>query len=342
MKILVTGGCGFVGTNICLYLKKRRFKVWSLDNLSRKGSKFNYLHLKENHIYNFKFDISDYDKIKELPKFDLIIDCCAEAAVEVSKKDIDRVINTNLIGTINILKKVKKDKSKIIFLSSSRVNSISTLNSLVTKKKDLKKKIKCKVKIDENFNTKGVKSIYGLTKYASEKFIEEFSYAFKIKYIINRCGVISGPFQFGNQDQGFISHWLWKHLNKKNLNYIGYGGHGNQVRDVLHIEDLCDLIFKQIKRFNRIHNELFCIGGSSFSKISLNELTLKCQSITGKKIKIGKIKDTSIYDIPYFVTNNNKILNFYKWKPKRNINKIIFDTFGWLKQNKTKLGIYFR
>ena len=105
MKILVTGGCGFVGTNICLYLKKRKFKVWSLDNFSRKGSKFNYLHLKKNFIKNFEFDISDYNKFKKLPKFDLVIDCCAEAAVEVSKKDIDRVINTNLIGTINILKK---------------------------------------------------------------------------------------------------------------------------------------------------------------------------------------------------------------------------------------------
>tara|TARA_B100000035_G_C20992488_1_gene550891 strand:- start:232 stop:1260 length:1029 start_codon:yes stop_codon:yes gene_type:complete len=342
MKILVTGGCGFVGTNICLYLKKRKFKVWSLDNFSRKGSKFNYLHLKKNFIKNFEFDISDYNKFKKLPKFDLVIDCCAEAAVEVSKKDIDRVINTNLIGTINILKKVKKDKSKIIFLSSSRVNSISKLNSLILKNKDLNKKIYSKVKIDENFDTSGVKSIYGLTKYSSEKFIEEFSYLFKIKYIINRCGVISGPFQFGKQDQGFISHWLWKHLNKKKLNYIGYGGYGNQVRDVLHIEDLCDVILKQIKRFNKIHNELFCVGGSSFSKISLNELTLKCQTMTGNKMKIGRIRNTSIYDIPYFITNNNKITSYYNWKPKRNIDKIIYDTFYWLKKNKNKLGNYFK
>ncbi len=342
MKILVTGGCGFVGTNICLYLKKRRFKVWSLDNFSRKGSKFNYLYLKKNFIKNFDFDISNYNKLKKLPKFDLIIDCCAEAAVEVSKKDVDRVINTNLIGTINILKKVKKDKSKIIFLSSSRVNSIFKLNSLIVNNKNLNKKINCKIKIDENFDTSGVKSIYGLTKYSSEKFIEEFSYLFKIKYIINRCGVISGPFQFGKQDQGFISHWLWKHLNKKKLNYIGYGGYGNQVRDVLHIEDLCELIFKQIKKFNIIHNELFCVGGSSFSKISLNELTLKCQTMTKNKIKIGRIRNTSIYDIPYFITNNDKISNFYNWRPKRNIDKIIYDTFYWLSKNKTKLGNYFR
>ena len=77
--------------------------------------------------------------------------------------------------------------------------------------------------------------------------IEEFAYAFNIKYLINRCGVISGPFQFGKQDQGFVSLWIWSHIIKKKLKYIGYGGYGNQIRDVLHIEDLTDLLKVQIK-----------------------------------------------------------------------------------------------
>ena len=105
MKILVTGGCGFIGSNICLKLKKEKHKVYSLDNLSRKSSKLNYLELKKNNITNFNKDISKRNSLNNLQKFDLIIDCCAEAAVEVSKKDIDRVIYTNLIGTFNILKK---------------------------------------------------------------------------------------------------------------------------------------------------------------------------------------------------------------------------------------------
>ena len=105
MKILVTGGCGFVGSNICLSLKKDGHQVSSLDNLSRKSSKINFSELKKLKIKNYKIDISKFDKIKKLKKFDLIIDCCAEAAVEISKKDIDRVVNTNLIGTYNILKK---------------------------------------------------------------------------------------------------------------------------------------------------------------------------------------------------------------------------------------------
>ena len=234
MKILITGGCGFVGSNLCISLRKERYKITSLDNLSRKGSKYNLNLLKKKKIKNLKIDIQNYKRISELPKFDLIIDCCAEAAVEVSKNQIDRVIDTNLIGTINILKKAKKDKSKIIFLSSSRINPINEINKILDKKK-LNKKIFSNKTFNENSPIIGPKTIYGVTKLASEMFIEEFSYAFKLKYIINRCAVISGPLQFGKQDQGFVSLWIWKHLMKKKLNYIGYNGFGNQVRDVLYI-----------------------------------------------------------------------------------------------------------
>ena len=73
--------------------------------------------------------------------------------------------------------------------------------------------------------------------------IEEFSYQFSLKYIINRCGVISGPLQFEKQDQGFVSLWLWRHLNRLNIKYMGYGGKGHQVRDVLHIDDLKNLYY---------------------------------------------------------------------------------------------------
>ena len=87
-KILITGGCGFVGSNICLSLNKLAFKVYSLDSLVRKGSLYNFQLLKKAGIKNFKLDIFDYKKISKLPKFDLVIDCCAEAAVEVSKNEL--------------------------------------------------------------------------------------------------------------------------------------------------------------------------------------------------------------------------------------------------------------
>ena len=339
MKILVTGGCGFVGTNISLFLNKN-YTVNSLDNLSKKGSKYNLNLLKKNKIKNFNVNISNFEKIKKLSKYDLIIDCCAEAAVEVSKKKIDKVIDTNLVGTINILKKAKKDNSKIIFISSSRVYPIIPLNKII-KNKNIKKRIHLNKKIDENESLKGAKSIYGLTKLASEMFIEEFSYAFGIKYLINRCGVISGPLQFGKQDQGFVSLWIWKHINKQKLKYIGYGGHGNQIRDVLHINDLCNLILIQIKKFKKLNNKLFTVGGSKKSYTSLNNLTKICQKITKNKIKLDKQAKTSIYDIPYYITNNGLVSKTYKWKPKKNIYDVVMDTYIWLSNNKNSLKKYF-
>ncbi len=340
MNILVTGGCGFVGTNVCLYLNNKDYKVSSLDNLSRKGSRYNLGLLKKKKIKNYKIEISNFKKYKSLPKFDLIIDCCAEAAVEVSKKNTDKVFNTNLVGTYNILKKAKKDKSKIIFLSSSRVYPLSMLNNLV-KNKIIKKKILIKNKINENNSIIGPKSIYGFTKLSSEMLIEEFSYQYDIKYIINRCGVISGPLQFGKQDQGFVSLWIWKHLNNLKLNYIGYGGYGHQLRDVIHVDDLCELIHLQIKKIFKINNLTFTVGGSNFSKISLIELTKLCEKITGNKIKIGKISKTSNYDIPYFVTDNSKVSRIYKWKIKKNIHRIVEDIYNWLSNNKKIINKYF-
>lgn len=342
MNILITGGCGFVGTNLAIFLKKERFNVFSLDNLSRAGSSYNLKLLKINKIKNYKIDIFNYDKIKKLGKFDLIIDCCAEAAVEISRKNLDKVFNTNLIGTFNILKKAKKDDSKIIFLSSSRVNSIKEINKITNNNFNLNKQIKSKKKINEKFSTSSPKSIYGFTKHASEMLIEEFAYAFKLKYIINRFGVISGPLQFGKEDQGFVSLWVWHHVNKKKLKYIGFGGKGHQVRDVLHIDDFCELIFKQIKNFKKIKNKLFTVGGSNQSNTSLKNLTKICQITTGNKISFSKISKTSIYDISYFISDNNLVSKTYKWKPKKNIKNIVQDIYKWIKADYKEIKTYLR
>ena len=170
-------------------------------------------------------------------------------AIEVSKKEPDRVFNTNLFGTFNVLKKCLSDRANIIFLSSSRVYSIEKLNEIV-KNLNIKKPLKIKKKINERFETQKPSSLYGFTKLASEKLIKEFFFKNNLKYIINRFGVIAGPWQFGKQDQGFIPLWVATHLFKKKLFYIGFGGHGNQVRDVIHIDDVCEIVSLQIKSIN--------------------------------------------------------------------------------------------
>jgi len=342
MKILITGGCGFVGSNIAVFLKKRlkNVSVQTLDNLFRKGSKINKLRLKKIGIKNYNFDIKNYKQITKLNKFDLIIDCCAEPAIEASHKNPNRVFDTNLIGTFNILKKCIKDKANIIFLSSSRVYSIPALKKIV-KKKNIKKPIRLKTKINENFDTSSPCSLYGFTKLASEKLIQEFSFTHNIKYIINRFGVIAGPWQFGKQDQGFVSLWVAKHMLKNKLSYIGFGGHGHQIRDVIHIEDVCEIILKQIKQIRNKNNNILNIGGGIKNRISLRELTSQCIKLTGNKILVGKIIGTSKFDIPYYVTDNSKVNKIYKWKPAKNIKNILEDIHNWIMNNQ-KIKKYFK
>jgi CDP-paratose 2-epimerase len=338
MKILITGGCGFVGSNLCVFIKKNisKAKVYSLDNLYRKGSILNQKRLKSYGVKNFKIDIKDNLKISKLPKFDLIVDCCAEASVEISAKQPNRVFYTNLVGTFNILEKCRKDKTNLIFLSSSRVYSINSLRKIINKKY-LKKKINSKILIDESFDTSSPKSIYGMTKYSSEQLIQEYNYAYNIKYLINRFGVISGPWQFGKQDQGFISLWILKHLFKKKLKYIGFGGFGNQIRDVIHVDDVCEIIVRQIKKIKRINNQIFNIGGGIKNSLSLRELTIACQNLTKRKIYIERINHTSKFDIPYYVSNNKKIKQFYNWTPKKNLENILMDIFEWIRLNQSQL-----
>ena len=140
-KILITGGCGFVGSNLAIFLKKKGFDVTSLDNLYRSGSKLNLKRLKKVKIDNLRIDITSFNKVNNIKKkFDLVIDCCAEPSVESSRKSFHearRVLNTNLNGTFNIISKCIKDKSKLIFLSSSRVYSILGLKKY---KNEIKKK----------------------------------------------------------------------------------------------------------------------------------------------------------------------------------------------------------
>jgi CDP-paratose 2-epimerase len=332
MKILVTGGCGFIGSNIAFFLKKKEHKVYTLDNFFRKGSKLNYLRLKKENIHNYCIDVKNQKKLLKLQKFDLIIDCCADPAIESSRKNIQLSFDNNLSGTLNILLKCIKDKSKIIFLSTSRVYSIESINALINKK-IIKNKILPKKVIRLNFDTSSPKSLYGFAKNASEELIKEFSYAFGLEYLINRCGVIAGPWQFGKVDQGFVSHWVWCHIFKKKLNYIGFGGYGNQVRDILHVNDLCELIFKQINKINIIKNKTFLVCGGKKNAISLRILTSMCQSLIGNACKIYKKNETSIYDISYFVGSNALVSKVYEWFPKRRVEKILEDVYEWQLNN---------
>ena len=334
MNIIVAGGCGFVGSNICIYLKKKNYNVISIDNLSKSYCRLNYDRLKKHKIKNIKIDISNDVHLQKINfKADLVIDCAAEPAVEVSFKNPQKVIKNNFITTLNLLNYVRKNNSNIIFLSSSRIYPIDVSYKIFKSKKNQL--------YNEETLTSGIKTIYGFSKYASEMIIKEFSYLYGTKFIINRLGLTSGPWQFGKVEQGLVSLWLWKHFTKQKLKYIGFGGTGRQIRDVLDIDDLNELIYLQIKKIDKIYNQTFCVGGGNKSYFTLKNLTLYCEKITGNKIKISKSKKTSINDIPYYITSNKKLKKFYNWKPRFLITQTLEKVYYWMQINKKKIERFF-
>jgi CDP-paratose 2-epimerase len=126
--------------------------------------------------------------------------------------------------------------------------------------------------------------------------------------IINRCGVIAGPWQFGKVDQGIAVFWLASHMFGKPLKYIGFGGKGKQVRDMMHIDDLVELVILQLSDPAKFAKDVWNAGGGREFSVSLLELTSLCQKITGKKVDIGSDPVTRYADIPVYVSETDLIL----------------------------------
>lgn len=344
MKCLITGGAGFVGSSIAIKMKEKHpgRRVVCLDNLKRRGSELNISRLQEKNIEFIHGDIRNKEDIENIGKIDVIIECSAEPSVLAGfNSSPEYLINTNLLGTVNCLELARKSKAGLIFLSTSRVYPIKTLNSLKFIETDTRFELLDGQDVPgagskgytEDFPLNGIRSLYGATKLASELIIQEYINMYGLKAVINRCGIITGPWQFGKIDQGVVALWVASHYWKRRLQYIGYGAEGKQVRDILHIDDFFNLIEIELEGIDSFTGETFNVGGGKEISISLKELTQLSEKYTGNKITIDKVFDERDADIRIYLTDNSKIMRASGWKPEKSADVIINDIYQWIKQN---------
>jgi CDP-paratose 2-epimerase len=192
--------------------------------------------------------------------------------------------------------------------------------------------------IAENFPLDGARSLYGATKLASELMIHEYNEFYGMKTVINRCGVLTGPWQMGKVDQGVMVLWAAKHFWNQQLAYIGYGGTGKQTRDMLHVQDLYKLIDFQLHNIDIVNGEILNVGGGNEVSASLQELTKICQEVTGNTIPINPIPENRAADIRLYVTDNSKVTNLTGWKPEISMKQIVTEITQWLKENEEALA----
>ena len=340
-KVLITGGAGFVGSNLALKLKAKYpdADIFALDNLKRRGSELNIPRLKAAGVNFIHGDIRNKEDFEEIGEIDLLIECSAEPSVLAGIDSSPAyLINTNLVGTINCLEFARKNNAAFVFLSTSRVYPIDPINNLnyleEEKRFDLAGKQATagasKEGIAENFPLEGARSLYGTTKLCSELILQEYIYNYGLKGIINRCGVITGPWQMGKVDQGVFVLWVARHIFGGKLSYISYGGEGKQVRDFIHIDDIFDIIDLQLNDFEKFNGNIYNIGGGLENSVSLRELTDICEKVTGNKIEISSIKENRPADLKLFITDCEKIKKMTGWKPKKNAEETISDIAQWI------------
>lgn len=350
-RILITGGAGFVGTAMALALRSEaEVAVVSLDNLKRRGSERNVEQLRASGITFVHGDIRCPEDLRAAGDTDVIIECSAEPSVLAGYGGSpEYVVNTNLMGTLHCLEHARRCGAAVVFLSTSRVYPIAPLHRLAYTEGETRFQLAANQPmpgasergIAEDFPLDGARSMYGATKLCSELMLLEYAEMYGIPAIVNRCGVLSGPGQMGKTDQGFVALWVARHLFGGPLAYIGFGGTGKQVRDVLHIDDLTALIRHELDHLESLAGETFNVGGGLERSVSLRELTDLCVEVTGTALPIGATPETRPADVPIYITDTRRVEAATGWSPKRRIEDVVGDTWTWLRDNTPALRPYF-
>ena len=348
MRILITGGAGFVGSSLALMLKRDRpgDDVRVFDNLRRRGSELSLGRLRHAGVEFTHGDVRIADDVAEAGPFDVLIECSAEPSVHAGYGGSPSyVLQTNLTGTMQCLEAARQYHADVMLLSTSRVYSIEPLRALPLERRGARLDLPEGTSgpgwshhgISTEFALRGFRSMYGATKLASELLIEEYRAMYGLRTVINRCGVISGPWQMGKVDQGFVVLWASRHLYGGRLSYIGFGGEGAQVRDVLHVADLYDLVRVQLGDMARYSGGVFNVGGGLANSVSLAELTVLCRARADATIPIDAEPRTSDADVPYYVTDNAAVTAATGWSPARPFETLLDEVFAWLREHRVTL-----
>lgn len=339
-RILVTGGAGFVGSHIALAARERlEADVVVLDNLNRQGSELNLPALEAAGISFIHGDIRNPADIASAGPCNLIVECSAEPSVLAGINGTpDYVVHTNLTGALHCFEYARKQNAGVIFLSTSRVYPIEKLSALSLTEEETRFTLvdtqaypgASSAGIAEEFPTAGPRSYYGASKFAAEIMLAEYGANSNVPYVVNRFGVIAGPRQMGKVDQGVVALWVARHIFGGALSYIGFGGTGKQIRDMLHIDDAVELIMRQASDLAQYNGETFNVGGGLANTVSLQELTAICRDVTGNEIAIDQDAENRPADIPAYITDNRKITEACGWQPEKDVRTIVSDVAVWM------------
>jgi CDP-paratose 2-epimerase len=346
--LLVTGGAGFVGANVAVSLAERHpgWEIVALDNLRRRGSELNLPRLRGAGVEFVHGDVRRSADLDLPGRFSAVLECSAEPSVLSGReRGATYVVESNLLGAWHCIELAAAHGAQLVFLSTSRVYPIEPLRSLAFVERGERFELlddqplagASARGVSESFPLEGARTLYGTTKLAAEMLIAEYRESRGLRAVVDRCGVIAGPWQMGKVDQGVFAHWMLSHLLGRPLTYIGFGGTGRQVRDLVHVADLVDLVEDQLLRADAWDGATINVGGGREVSLSLAEAPTLCREITGREVEIRAQPDDRAADVPIYISDCSRAGELGGWAPRRSPRQVLEDIHDWARENEPAL-----
>lgn len=331
MKILITGGFGFIGCNAAARYIRRCDDVTVLDNMSRQGTDLNREWLKG--VGDFRTAIKDAGNRQDiaglfdsLGPFDIILHLAAQTAVTNSINAPEEDFSTNALGTLNLLEATRRSERDSIFLYSSTNKVYGDLKNIeITegiRRYQLKKLLPKQYDLD-------FFSPYGCSKGCADQYVRDYARIYGMRTVVFRQSCIYGPRQLGVEDQGWVAWFIIACVFGKRITIYG---NGKQVRDILYIDDLLDCYDSAIEQISSATGEIFDIGGGLGNSISLLELLDHISGLSGKKLSVVH-SNWRQGDQRLYVSNLLKAKSILGWTPKITIKEGISRLYQWVKEN---------
>ena len=333
-NILLTGGFGFVGTNLLLDLKKK-YNVYIVDNFYKKDSKENFKRF-QNECYEFyKFSITNSKKIEDLfkiVKFKSVINLAAQVAMTKSVENPMNDFKTNVVGTINLLEALRKFSKDTMFfnISSNKVYGDMEWDKLIEKRYRYES-IKFKNGYDETVPL-DFSGPYGCSKGSAEQYVLNYSKIYNLQTVSFRLSTIYGVNQYSTYDQGWIGWFINEMINNQSNDYnLSVHGSGKQVRDILYVDDFVNLIQSSLTNFEAISGNVYNIGGGYKNSMSILELVKYISHFKNLNPPLEIThKDWRTADQKFYCSNIEKIKKDLNWEPSINKEDGLIKYFDWL------------
>jgi CDP-paratose 2-epimerase len=347
-RVLVTGGAGFVGASLAITLRGRHpdWDVVALDNLRRRGSELNLPRLRSAGVRFEHGDVRQAADLLALPHVDAIVECSAEpSALAGVDGATDYAVGANLIGAWHCLELARRDGAQVVFLSTSRVYPVAALSALAIEETPTRFQLGAHQAVPgasaegiaESFPLDGARTLYGATKLAGELLVEEYRAMFGISAVVDRCGVIAGPWQMGKVDQGVFTYWVLAHRQGRPLEYLGFDGSGRQVRDLLHVDDLIDLLDDQLERPDHWDGLVANVGGGRACSLSLRETTALCRELTGVEVPVSAGGADRPGDVPVYISDCARLFEHTGWRPRHTARDTLADIAAWTAEHEARI-----